>query len=81
MIVIVEGWLDTLCEYLEDSSFECIPDIEFCINWIKSLKERYTWKPSDEQMIALSEASGIVGMLTPRGMHLQSLYNDLKKLK
>jgi len=129
MLVIVEGWLDTLCEYLEDSSFECIPDVEFCINWIKSLKDRAQskqewseddetkmraalafiksefpkkgneeimegtiewlkslkqrigWKPSDEQMIALSEASGIVGMLTPRGMHLQSLYNDLKKLK
>ena len=53
---------------------------EDVIDWLKSIKERIGWKPSDEQMIALSEASGIVGMLTPRGMHLQSLYNDLKKL-
>ena len=54
--------------------------MEGTIEWLKSLKQRIGWKPSDEQMIALSEASGIVGMLTPRGMHLQSLYNDLKKL-
>jgi hypothetical protein len=50
------------------------------IDWLKSLKDKYTWKPSKEQMTALSEASGIVGMLTPRGTNLQSLYNDLKKL-
>jgi hypothetical protein len=50
------------------------------VNWIKSLEQRIRWKPSEEQMIALSEAPGIVGMFTPRGTNLQSLYNDLKKL-
>ena len=49
-------------------------------DWLKSLKQRFIWKPNKVQMIALSEASGIVGMLTPRGTHLQSLYNDLKML-
>ena len=39
------------------------------------------WKPSDEQMVTLSEASGIVGMFTPRGTILKSLYNNLKNLK
>ena len=48
------------------------------IDWLKSLKERYTWKPSKEQMEAL--------MLVCRGSNLtslnmlKSLYHDLKKL-
>ena len=58
---------------------------DIILDWLKSLKGRVLyqnqWKPSEEQMKALSEASGIVGMLTPRGTNLQSLYNDLKKLK
>ena len=38
MLETVEGWLDTLCEYLKDSSSEYIPHVESCINWLKSLK-------------------------------------------
>ena len=26
------------------------------VNWLKSLKERCTWKPSEEQIIALNNA-------------------------
>lgn len=40
MLDTIESWLDTLCEYLEDSSSECIPNVKFCINWLKSLKQR-----------------------------------------
>ena len=50
-------------------------------DWFKTLKERYTWKPSDEQMIAIQEAMNIVGILTITGSKINSLYQDLKKLK
>lgn len=41
--------------------------------WLQSLKERNTWKPSDEQLELLKDVfKGYEG--------LQSLYNDLKKL-
>ena len=59
------------------------PDQPETINskWFKEhVYPQKQWKPNEEQMKALSEASGIVGMLTPRGTNLQSLYNDLKKL-
>lgn len=49
------------------------------INWLKSLKQRYTWKPSDEQMEALDsvidEYDGY-----PEFDSLVSLKNDLSKL-
>ena len=47
-------------------------------NWFSSLKDRYTLKPSDEQMETLKYACG--GNYVDLGV-LDSLYNDLKKLK
>ena len=48
--------------------------------WLKSLKERYTWKPSDEQMKALKEACD--EHWEPDGLDpLYMLYQDLKNLK
>ena len=50
--------------------------------WLKSIKDRYTWKPSDEQMAALSDIN-VTGCISyaGQGQKLISLYNDLKKLK
>ena len=48
------------------------------INWLKSLKERYTWKPSDEQMKCLDN---VKGSDDHNGYVLNTLYNDLKKLR
>lgn len=48
-------------------------ELDACIDWVKALKERYTWKPSDEQINALARFTTIPA--------LESLYNDLKKLK
>jgi len=47
------------------------------IDWLKSLKERYTWKPSDEQMKALWE----VYKGGKEQASLATLYSDLKKLR
>lgn len=55
--------------------------VEEELNWLKSLKPHSTWKPSDEQMIALQEAMNIVGILTITGSKINSLYQNLKKLK
>ena len=52
------------------------PDL---FTWIKSLKDKYTWKPSDEQMDALRYVTNF-----DYGGHkatLVSLYEQLKKLK
>ena len=78
MLDTIEGWLDTLCEYLKDSRCEYIPNVKYCIDRLKSLKQRYTWKPSDEQMATLykyAEQNNYDGSI------LTSLYNDLKKLR
>ena len=55
-----------------------------CILWLKSLKERYTWKPSDEQMEAL-----YTYIYNPQYFNspdqrmelVESVYKDLKKLR
>lgn len=55
---------------------------ERVIDWLKSLKERYTWKPSDEQMRVLEDVKMRMSLdgygLCPI---LQTLINDLKNLK
>ena len=50
------------------------------IDWLKSLKQRYTWKPSDEQM---KQLGWIVEQNKDNmiGKELISLYQDLKKLR
>jgi hypothetical protein len=50
------------------------------IDWLKSLKDRYTWKPSDEQMYNLSEAAHYYCAFFSTDV-LIGLYDDLKKLK
>jgi hypothetical protein len=51
-------------------------------NWLKFLKERYTWKPSDVQMGAIKDAIDYLGGNTKIvRKHLMSLYDQLKKLK
>lgn len=47
------------------------------ISYLKSLKDRYTWKPSDKQMKRLK---GTINSL-PHQEVLYSLYQDLKKLR
>lgn len=49
--------------------------------WLKSLKDRCTWKPSDEQMEALGVATNISNVPEKEYTELEKLYHDLKKLK
>lgn len=49
------------------------------INWIKSLKDRYTWKPSGEQMEALKSSTYCQDKQMSK--ILFEIYQDLKKLR
>ena len=50
------------------------------VDWLKSLKQKYVWKPSDEQMKALKEACD--ENWEPDGLDpLYELYEQLKKIK
>lgn len=53
------------------------------VEWLKSLKERYTWKPSDEQMEALKDAVRLYKSTHFDSQHykIETLYEGLKKLK
>jgi len=53
--------------------------IEKLKNWLKYLQPQSHWKPSEEQMAALSSAMGD-STSTHYSATLHSLYNDLKKL-
>jgi len=72
----------------DEMMLECVLDKigelgtgEMCKDWLTDLKERYAWKPSDEQIKSLQESIGIVGELTPRGECLKELVEQLKKLR
>ena len=52
-------------------------ELDSCIDWLKSLKQRYTWKPSEEQMKFLQHYAD---QNNYDGTVLTSLLNDLKKL-
>jgi hypothetical protein len=64
------------CGFPEEEKF-----VEKVDNWLKSLKDRYIWKPSDEQMKALSNAGNSFRPFEEGHKVLWSLYNDLKKLR
>ena len=50
------------------------------INWLKSLKERYIWKPNEEQLSVLNEVINYAA--SDPSMHWNDyLYNILKQLK
>lgn len=70
------------------ANIECPPcttanykPIREMVDWLKSLKEKYTWKPSDEQLNALDSALRYSQVSHNSFKPLNSLFNDLKKLR
>ncbi len=51
------------------------------IHWFKSIKDRYTWKPSECQLKTLQVAIDIIGEETLTGTDLKELLEQLKKLR
>ncbi|MCR4774589.1 MAG: hypothetical protein K5854_09570 [Prevotella sp.] len=72
-----------ICKYLDEAKkyYADITEVRECIDWLKSLKERYTWKPSDEQMTALRRMKAAIAGEGEIYKPLNSLYEDLRKLK
>lgn len=67
------------CGFPEEEKF-----VEQVNNWLKSLKERYTWRPSDRQMDALGTYiynPQYFSSPDPRMELVESVYKDLKKLR
>ncbi len=63
------------------SIFEELPKDKF-VERLKSLKDRYTWKPSDDQMKALAWALGLAKNCGEEcAFDLRTLLEDLKKLR
>lgn len=66
-------WLNNLiCHFETGLSIEH----ERVASWLKSLKERYAWKPSEEQLDALERI-----VSERQSIALESLYEDIRKLK
>ena len=81
--------IQRICKYLDEAKkyYADITEVRECIDWLKFLRPQYTWQPSDEQMDALQY---IYRNTNPQFFDklgwdsiktLESLYQDLKKLK
>ena len=75
------AYRDELTDFFEHCG-ELHQPQENVVKWLKSLKERTGWKPSDEHMKALHDLN-LTGKISyvGQGQVLIELYNDLKKLK
>jgi hypothetical protein len=74
-----ESNLDSAIYYIRREPYRA-NDVEPIVNWLRAIKDRYTWKPSDEQMKALKEACD--EHWEPDGLDpLYMLWEQLKKLR
>ena len=75
--------MDNLYYFLEEygNQYYGHLTLQGTISWLKSLKERYTWKPSDEQMEALANALSLAKNCGEESaFDLRTLYEQLKNL-
>lgn len=69
--------LDSAIAFVEHSAFTTIgKGKSSVVAWLKSLKDRYTWKPSDEQMEICETPSNSIKKIMPI---LKFFYQDLEK--
>jgi len=80
-IDIIVSRLEVDIEYWESRSKRRVDEDKRVINWLKSLKERYTWKPSDEQITWLYRAADDASKDSRMKQVLENLLSDLKKLR
>ena len=75
-----EKKLRGICNYISCS--DSPEGFEEWIDWLNSLKDRYTWKPSDEQMEALAWALSLAKNCGEEcAFNLRTLQGQLKKLR
>jgi len=69
------------CQYMVENFENSTWDYEDAIDWLKSLKDRYSWKPSKEQMKGIDCAiKTLRHQLNVEDKNLNSLYEQLKNL-
>ena len=64
---------------LKDRYGEGYGNVGKCIDWLKSLKGRYTWKPSDEQIKVCKEV--YADLLSAKGFNLGTINSELNRLE
>lgn len=73
-----------ICVFLQNTNLKGVDEVKASLfAWLKDLKKRYAWKPSDEQLEALEHSLGDYNITVFEDRHeiLTSLYQDIKKLK
>lgn len=77
-----ESMLQNILECLRHGWKKLPTDILKYESWLESLKERYSWKPSDEQMATFWDAICNLNQDGYKWINdMKSLYYDLKKLR
>lgn len=79
-----QGIIDDLKANKHHAPDSDLPTYDRFLSWFKSLKERYVWKPSDEQMEALEHfvrCIGESGFASPYDNNTKLLYSLLDSLK
>lgn len=76
-----ERLLSKLQTYVDIECFDRECNGEDILNWLKSLKERYTWKPSDEQMEALLKLEEMHVLEHEKNQENAHLYMVIKSLR
>lgn len=74
------------CEWARDKApdLPCYETSEKSINWLKSIKDRYTWKPTEKQVKALEHfvrSVGESGYASPYDNDTKLIYSLLEQLK
>lgn len=79
-----QGIIDELKANKHHAPDSDLPTYDRFLSWFKSLKERYVWKPSDEQIDALEHfirSIGESGFASPYDDNTRLLYSLLEQLK
>ena len=64
---------------LKDRYGEGYGNVGKCIDWLKSIKERYTWNPSDEQIKVCKEV--YADLLSAKGFDVGTINSELNRLE
>lgn len=76
-----QGIIDELKANKHNAPDYDLPTYDRFLSWLKSIKDRYTWKPSDEQMKALDWALSLAKNCGDEcAFDLRTLQEQLKKL-
>jgi hypothetical protein len=75
-----EGILDEIIDFLENGTVKLQHDLSLYASWLKSLKDRYTWRASWEQLDALEYHLKHTNENSRLYKETKNLYDQLKKL-